>query len=69
MTELLWVGGVAVAAVVGHDLSCRVWPFRKCTACRGRKIYDSPTGRAYRKCTKCVGKGEQRRRPLRLGRR
>lgn len=66
---ILWLIPIGLALVVAHDLSVRIWPWKKCRACRGRKTFDSPTGRAYRKCTTCVGRGEQRRRPLVVGRR
>lgn len=69
MILLLWLVPLAGMLLVGHDLSCRIWPLRKCRACGGRKKYDSPTGRNFRLCAVCVGKGHQRRRPLVLGRR
>lgn len=69
MSGWLWLIPVAGALLVAHDLSCRIWPWKNCRACGGRKKYDSPTGRNNRKCAVCVGKGEQRRRPLVVGRR
>lgn len=62
--SLLIAAAVLVVLVVGHDLSVRIWPWRKCGACGGAKTILSPSRQNYRKCRVCVGKGERRRRMI-----
>ncbi|MGH3432142.1 MAG: hypothetical protein ACRDQB_04825 [Thermocrispum sp.] len=54
---------VLILVVVGaYVLSCLLWPYTKCGRCKGGK-HPSPSGRAWRSCGACGGKG----RKLRLG--
>lgn len=62
-TGLLVVAGLGWAAV--HLISCIIWPFRACRKCQGAGRFRSPSGRAWRYCTTCRGRGAQ----LRAGRR
>ncbi|GGT58145.1 hypothetical protein GCM10010177_13150 [Actinomadura citrea] len=60
MLILLAIIGTAVYLV-----SCFIWPFRPCSRCDGAGRFRSPSGRAWRYCHRCSGKGAQ----LRAGRR
>lgn len=44
---------------------CMVWPNRTCPNCRGSGKIRSASGRSYRRCWRCQGKGGRQR----LGRR
>ncbi|SNS83202.1 hypothetical protein [Actinomadura mexicana] len=55
----------AILAAVGYLLHCVIWPYRACRKCDGAGRFRSPTGRAWRYCSRCGGKGAQ----LRAGRR
>jgi DnaJ-class molecular chaperone len=57
LAGVLWVAGYFVA--------CRIWPFTACRKCGGNGKRRSPSGRAFRRCPRCKGKGER----LRTGRR
>lgn len=50
---LLGLVGVYLAAST-------LWPYTKCGACTGGKLA-SPTGRYWRPCGRCGGKGRRRR--------
>ncbi|MEW2357897.1 hypothetical protein [Spirillospora sp. NPDC029432] len=56
---------IALLALAGYAIACALWPFRACTRCDGTGKFRSPSGRAWRYCGRCSGKGAQ----LRLGRR
>lgn len=54
---------VLIGIVVGvYLLSCLLWPYTKCGACKGGR-HASPFGRSWRNCGRCGGRG----RKLRLG--
>lgn len=57
--------GLLVALAVAYLVACVVWPYAACQArgCKGGKIR-SPTGKAWRRCKRCAGKGER----VRVGR-
>jgi hypothetical protein len=55
---------VALAALLLYSLACAVWPFRACRRCAGSGKLRSPSGKAWRPCGRCNGKG----RKLRFGR-
>lgn len=46
-------------------ISCARWPWKPCPVCKGAGKRRSPSGRAFRDCPRCGGKGRQ----LRAGRR
>lgn len=51
-----------LVVVGGYLLSCLLWPYTKCRSCKGGKHF-SPSGRSWRSCARCGGRGRQ----LRLG--
>ncbi|MFG1997696.1 hypothetical protein ACGFNU_00955 [Spirillospora sp. NPDC048911] len=55
---------LAILAATGYMIHCLIWPYRSCRYCEGGK-HRSPSGRAWRYCHRCNGKGAQ----LRIGRR
>ncbi|CNE52297.1 Uncharacterised protein [Mycobacterium tuberculosis] len=55
----------AVLATAGYLLHCVIWPYRACRKCQGAGRFRSPSGKAWRYCNRCGGKGAQ----LRTGRR
>ncbi|MBO2453651.1 hypothetical protein J4573_41640 [Actinomadura barringtoniae] len=59
---LIFIGLLLLA---GYVIGCWIWPFRACTRCDGAGKFRSPSGRSWRYCHRCGGKGAQ----LRLGRR
>ncbi|GAA5156274.1 MULTISPECIES: hypothetical protein [Amycolatopsis] len=61
MTQLI-VLGLIVAAV--YAIQCLIWPFAACRSCGGTGKHRSPSGKAFRSCGACEGKGRR----LRLGR-
>lgn len=64
-----WVVFVAIVGALGWALgylvACLGWPFTSCGKCSGVGRFRSPSGRAWRKCKRCRGSGEQ----VRAGRR
>ncbi|MFC9971833.1 hypothetical protein ACFVH6_13165 [Spirillospora sp. NPDC127200] len=55
---------LAVVVTIGYLIHCRVYPYRSCRYCDSGK-HRSATGRTWRYCRRCGGKGAQ----LRFGRR
>ncbi|WP_067807552.1 hypothetical protein [Actinomadura formosensis] len=56
---------LAALGAGGYLLHCVIWPYRACRKCDGAGRFRSPSGRAWRYCNRCAGKGAQ----LRTGRR
>lgn len=54
-----------IGYVLGYAAACRWWPFKACRKCNGEGKLRSPSGKAWRKCTRCKGTGAR----LRTGRR
>ncbi|MEP6697696.1 MAG: hypothetical protein ABJA34_12600 [Pseudonocardiales bacterium] len=55
-----------VGAILGiYLLSCLLWPYKSCPACKGTGRRRSPVGISWRKCPRCKGSGEV----VRVGRR
>ncbi|MEV4253261.1 hypothetical protein AB0J52_08820 [Spirillospora sp. NPDC049652] len=52
-------------AAVGYLTHCVIWPYRACRKCDGAGRFRSPSGKAWRYCHRCAGRGAQ----LRTGRR
>jgi hypothetical protein len=57
---------IGLAAVVAYALACKVWPNTSCPACKGSGRSRSPSGKAWRGCRRCGGKGSRMRIGLRL---
>lgn len=56
MTALL-----LVLAVIGlYLLACRIWPYVECGRCDDGR-HPSPSGKAFRHCSRCGGTGRKRR--------
>jgi hypothetical protein len=55
---------LAAVWVVGYLLACMVWPNVACGHCEGGRKR-SPSGRAWRSCRRCGGRGSK----VRAGRR
>lgn len=49
------------AGIVVYLLACRIWPYVKCPRCNGGGRHPSPTGAAFRLCSRCGGTGRKRR--------
>lgn len=49
----------ALVAVAGYVIACAPFPFIACLRCRGDGKRRSPSGRAWRRCRRCVGTGER----------
>lgn len=49
---------------LGYLIACAVWPWAPCPRCKSKKL-SSPSGKYWRDCTRCGGRGRR----LRLGRR
>ncbi|MFD4196753.1 hypothetical protein [Amycolatopsis thermoflava] len=43
-----------------YYLACQIWPYTACGRCNGGK-HTSPTGKAWRNCSRCGGSGKKRR--------
>lgn len=56
---------LALTAAAGYVVACAIWPFAACRWCSGTGKRRSPTGKAWRPCGRCGGKGRR----VRLGRR
>ncbi|MGK5555851.1 hypothetical protein ACSNOI_29960 [Actinomadura kijaniata] len=56
---------LGLLAAVGYLIHCVIWPYRACRKCGGAGRFRSPSGRAWRYCNRCTGRGAQ----LRIGRR
>ncbi|MQA13700.1 MAG: hypothetical protein GEV09_05860 [Pseudonocardiaceae bacterium] len=50
--------------LAGYSLTCWWWPYASCSWCEAGK-HRSPSGKAWRTCRHCKGKGRR----IRLGRR
>jgi hypothetical protein len=48
---------VAAVWLVGYLIACAVWPYRRCGRCQGTGRRRSPSGRAWRPCRRCEGRG------------
>jgi len=57
MTTVILVG---LGWLVVYYLACQIWPFTACGRCKGGK-HTSPSGKAWRHCTRCGGSGKRRR--------
>lgn len=57
MTALLLTALIAVGLYL---LACRIWPYVDCGRCRGGRRA-SPSGKAFRLCSRCGGTGRKRR--------
>jgi hypothetical protein len=56
----LIVAPAAVLAVAGVLIWARFFPYRPCPSCRGRRGRGlGSTARAYNRCRRCGGSGEQ----------
>lgn len=55
----------AVVWLAGYAAAVRWWPYVACRKCSGASKLRSPSGKAWRICTRCRGTGRR----LRLGRR
>jgi hypothetical protein len=59
------VAVLVAAGVVGYLVMCAVFPYASCPRCNGSGKLRSPSGKAFRNCRRCGGKGSR----VRLGRR
>ena len=59
------VAVLVVAGVVGYVLMCAVFPYTSCPRGKGSGKLRSPSGKAFRECRRCGGKGRR----VRIGRR
>jgi hypothetical protein len=57
--------GAALLWLAGYAIACTVWPFAPCRKCEGSGRRKSPSGRAFRLCTRCKATGRR----IRTGRR
>jgi hypothetical protein len=62
-TGYLLLAALLVAG--GYLVACWIWPFAACMRCKGAGKFRSPSGRAWRYCRRCNGRGAR----LRIGRR
>lgn len=44
-----------------YYLACQIWPYTKCGRCKGSGKHPSPSGKAFRLCSRCGGGGKKRR--------
>lgn len=44
----------------GYAAVCARWPYKACRHCDGGKVR-SPSGRTFRRCSRCGGSGERLR--------
>lgn len=60
MNTAEWLlGGIAVSlAYVGF---CRFFPYAACRNCKGSGKFRSPSGKNFRDCRRCGGRGRRRR--------
>lgn len=64
MTPELTASALALLITLGYLLTCVIWPFGNCRACKGTGKNRAPFGRAFRICRRCKGTGRR----LRVGR-
>lgn len=55
---------LALVTAIGYAVACWLFPFAACYRCDGSGKKRSPSGKAWRKCSRCKGSGAR----LRLGR-
>lgn len=58
-----WPVGLTVLGAE-YLIACWLWPWTRCWRCKGTGKFRSPTGRAWRDCPRCDGRGKR----LRIGR-
>lgn len=61
----LILAAVVLLWIASYALACYVWPFARCKRCTGTGTRPSPSGKAFRVCRKCKGRGRR----IRTGRR
>jgi len=55
-------GALALAAVGGgYAALCRFWPLATCRRCDGSGKLYAPSGKTFRRCTRCEGRGDRLR--------
>jgi hypothetical protein len=54
--DLIVLALIYAACYVVHNL---IWPFRACHKCQGLGRFRSPSGRSWRYCGACGGRGTQ----------
>ncbi|WP_405070405.1 hypothetical protein OG558_12685 [Kribbella sp. NBC_01510] len=60
--QILAVVGVVIVALVVYLVSCRIWPFTGCPACKSTgKSRWNVSPKAFRSCRVCGGSGRRRR--------
>lgn len=51
----------ALLSLVVYAFVCWFWPWTSCRKCDGAGKFRSPSGRNWRKCPRCKGKGSKER--------
>lgn len=59
------LAALALVAALVYAAACWRWPFTSCGRCNGAAKLRSPSGRNWRPCPRCKGRGSK----LRAGRR
>jgi DnaJ-class molecular chaperone len=55
------VAAVGVVVLVVYLAACSIWPYTSCSRCKGRGRLPSPSGKSFRRCTRCAGSGDRER--------
>lgn len=56
---LAWL--IVLLLLAGYLVACRIWPYARCRRCGGNGRSPSPSGNAWRNCSRCQGSGRRRR--------
>lgn len=65
MDTTVLLASAATVWALGYVAACAIWPFGNCARCHGTAKLRSPSGKAFRICTRCKGTGRR----VRVGRR